>query len=331
MPKPEKEKRPAPRPTKKGIERSQQDSIWKEIIDDLLQDAMAFFFLPYHQRIDWSQGYEILDKEMVEISEAEGLEKQSADKLFKVKLLDGKEEYWLLHIEIQGYPDNGFAVRVQRYNWLIRSKYKQTIVRSFAILTDPDPKFRPQGVEIRDVDYVEIFKFPTVKVLDYRKYWYEMQDSANPFALVVMAHLQALKLKNRPIELKEAKLQLVRLLFERGYDCEFVIKLLRFIQWLVQLPENLEEEFQVDLTKLKGVENVEIVTNYEIVLQKRARQQGFLEVLIPLLEGRFGAVEPSLQDRLKDLSADQLASLIVATAKFNSLNDVTVWLDNQGV
>jgi len=66
------------------------------------------------------------------------------------------------------------------------------------------------------------------------------QRDENPFALVVMAHLKTQRLKSRPIELKEAKVQLIRLLFARGYTHDYVLKLLRFIIWLVKLPSGLE-------------------------------------------------------------------------------------------
>lgn len=291
---------------------------------------MAFFFEAYYQRIDWSKGYQTLDKEMTEITEEDGLGKQSADKLFKVQLLNGEEEYLLLHLEVQGYADKQFAERVQRYNWLIRLKYKTT-VRSFALLTDPDPKFRPEGVHIEDSGFVETFRFPTVKLLDYWRRWDELEASPNPFALVVMAHLQALKLKNRPIQLKEAKLQLVRLLFERGYNRDDVIKLLRFIAWLVSLPKDLEKEFQIELRQLKGEEKMKIVTNYEIVLQEIAQQEAKLESLTRLIEAKFGLIAESLKARLKPLDAAQLDNLMVSLLKFNSLDEVTAWLDNQGV
>jgi len=55
-----------------------------------------------------------------------------------------------------------------------------------------------------------------------------------------MVHLKTQRLKSRPIELKEAKVQLIRLLFARGYTHDYVLKLLRFIIWLVKLPSGLE-------------------------------------------------------------------------------------------
>lgn len=64
-----KPKRPPPRPTKKGKERSQQDNIWKEVLDDFFRYFMLFFFPDYYRDVDWKKGYESLDKEMIEVTQ----------------------------------------------------------------------------------------------------------------------------------------------------------------------------------------------------------------------------------------------------------------------
>lgn len=333
---PPKPKREEPRPTKKGAERSQQDQIWKEILDTSLEICMSFFFPSYHKRIDWKKGYEILDKEMMDITEEGRLGRQSADKLFKVKMRSGEDELWLLHFEVQGYTDNQFAERVRLYNRLIWLKYRET-VRSFAVLTDPSPSFRVNKVEVKDAGFRDLFQFPMVKLLDYEqeKKWARLQRSKNPFALVVMAHLQAMRLKNRPIELKEAKIQLVRMLFERGYSRDYVIKLLQFIKWLVTLPPDLETQFRAELREMTSEEQMKIVSSYDLVVleegRQEGRQEGFLEVLEDLLRDKFGLIEEPLIARLRTLSPDQLKKLAVFAAKVTSLDDFKQRLDQQGV
>jgi len=39
------------------------DSPWKETLEYYFEDFMVFFFPPAHGNIDWSRGYEFLDKE----------------------------------------------------------------------------------------------------------------------------------------------------------------------------------------------------------------------------------------------------------------------------
>lgn len=40
------------------------DSPWKEILDENFEECLEFFFSDAHQAIDWSKGYEFLDKEL---------------------------------------------------------------------------------------------------------------------------------------------------------------------------------------------------------------------------------------------------------------------------
>src|SRR5690349_17316115 len=61
------------------------------------------------------------------------------------------------------------------------------------------------------------FFFPTVKLLDLRSQWEELESTKNPFAMVVMAHLKAhATTRNRRGRL-QWKLTLAKMLMERGY------------------------------------------------------------------------------------------------------------------
>jgi len=159
-----KPKRPPPRPTKKGKERSQQDNIWKEVLDDFFRYFMLFFFPDYYRDVDWKKGYESLDKEMIEVTQKGGFGNQAADKLFKVFLKDGSQSLMLMHVEVQGYKDDDFAERVRDYNYLIHRKYKQRVL-SFAVLTDPHEDFRPTGYRWQYRRHLELYNFPMVKLL----------------------------------------------------------------------------------------------------------------------------------------------------------------------
>lgn len=54
------------------------------------------------------------------------------------------------------------------------------------------------------------FEFPVVKLLDYRERWAELEESQNPFATVVMAHLKAQETRHADEERKAWKFNLVR-------------------------------------------------------------------------------------------------------------------------
>ena len=55
------------RKRKKRRQRRDWDSPWKETLQHFLRAVLAFFFPDLHDAIDWSKGYESLDKEFQQI------------------------------------------------------------------------------------------------------------------------------------------------------------------------------------------------------------------------------------------------------------------------
>ena len=79
------------------------------------------------------------------------------------------------------------------------------------------------------------------QVHSYKKKWAYLERQDNPFAIVVMAHLKALETRKDHSLRKQWKTELTRLLYERGYSRTGIINLYRFIDWVLTLPEVLEE------------------------------------------------------------------------------------------
>ena len=74
---------------------SEFDSPWKEALERFLPQFLEFFFRRVFEGVDWSRGYESLDKELQQIVREAELGLRLADKLFKVFRLGG-EEAWVL-------------------------------------------------------------------------------------------------------------------------------------------------------------------------------------------------------------------------------------------
>jgi len=170
--------------------RSDYDSPWKEIIEQFFPQFMAFFFPLAYTDIDWKQPYEFLDKELPQIRRAAKSGRHTVDKLVKVTLKDGIEAILLVHIEVQNQVDGKFAERMFIYGYRIYDRYKMRVV-SLAILGDQDATWRPQEFGYDQWGYTIKLRFPIVKLLDYAADWTMLEQSRNPFAVVVMAHLHA--------------------------------------------------------------------------------------------------------------------------------------------
>src|SRR5262249_13707694 len=118
------------------------DSPWKEILDRYFERFLAFLFPQAHADIDWRHGYEMLDKELQKIVRQARQPKRYVDKLVKVWLRDGREEWLLIHVEVQSWREDDFARRMYVYNYRIFDRYDREVV-SLAILADDNPTWRP--------------------------------------------------------------------------------------------------------------------------------------------------------------------------------------------
>lgn len=161
--------------------------------------------------------------------------RRHADKLAKVYTREGTETWVLVHVEVQGDAEAGFAERMYVYNYRIFDKYRTDIV-SLAVLADATARFRPSAYARERWGCALEFRFPTCKLLDLHARWADLEADPNPFALVVMAHLKAQESKHGAIR-KGWKMRLVRLLYQRGYSREDILELFRVMDWLLQLPE----------------------------------------------------------------------------------------------
>ena len=100
-----------------------RDTLWKALIEELVEDFLYFFFPTYMDQIDLRRGVVFLDKDLEQIMPEADTGRRHADKLFKVWLNDGEERWFLAHVEVQGYPDADFAFRMFQYYYRILDRY----------------------------------------------------------------------------------------------------------------------------------------------------------------------------------------------------------------
>ena len=150
--------------------------------------------------------------------------------------------------------------------------YKRSIA-SLAVLGDERATWRPNQFSDELWGCEVSFRFPVVKLLDYEQRWQELEASRNPFATVVMAHLKAQETRNNAQERFSSKLYLTRRLYEQGYEREDVINLFRFIDWVMSLPQELEQDFWREVIQLQEERRMPYITSIErIGIQKGIEQ-----------------------------------------------------------
>jgi len=220
--------------------RRDEDSEWKEIINNYFERFILFFFPHIYRDINWSHRYRFLDKELEKLIKENSVGKRFVDKLVEVYLKDDRATWLLIHIEVQGGKEPDFAKRMYVYNYRIFDRYEQEVI-SLAILTDPDQKYRPNRWKSERWGFENFFKFPLIKIIDYEKDWGQLEKDDNPFSIVVMAQIKAVKLKN-PDDLFSWKMHFIRMLYNRGYQRREILNLFRFIDWIMILPDELEKK-----------------------------------------------------------------------------------------
>jgi hypothetical protein len=89
------------------------DSPWKEALERYFPPFMEFFFPQAYQEIDWSRGYEFLDKELQRVVRSAAVGRRYVDKLARVWRRSGAEAWVLVHIEVQGHAEAGFPERLE--------------------------------------------------------------------------------------------------------------------------------------------------------------------------------------------------------------------------
>jgi hypothetical protein len=98
------------------------DSPWKEALDLYFEAFLALLFPEVHAQIDWSRGYEALDKEFQQVVRDAVTGRRYVDKLVKVWARDGAECWVLIHVEVQTTRDPEFPKRMYVYNHRVSDK-----------------------------------------------------------------------------------------------------------------------------------------------------------------------------------------------------------------
>lgn len=268
--------------------RTEYDTPWKDVLERYFAEFIAFFFPQAYQDIDWRRGYEFLDKELQQVVQDAELGRRLVDKLVKVYLLGDIETWVLVHIEIQSQEESNFAQRMYVYHYRIYDRYKRSVA-SLAVLGDERANWRPNQFTDRLWGCEVSFKFPVVKLLDYKQQWSGLEASRNPFAIVLMAHLKVQETRNDAQGRLASKLSLTRRLYEQGYQREDVINLFRFIDWLMDLSAELEADFWQEVTHLEEQKRMPYITSVERMGIQKGIKQGLLTAIEMDLEMKFGS------------------------------------------
>lgn len=314
--------------TDSALPLTESDSPWKELIEAFFPEFIRFFLPIADPDIDWDRGYEFLDKELQQITAEAETGRRYADKLVKVWTKAGQEAWVLVHIEVQGARESNFAERMYVYRYRIFDRFAVPIA-SVAILADESPTWRPNAFETALWGSRDLSEFVSVKLLDYLDRLDQLLEDENPFAIAVAAHLRAIQTKQDRQLRKRWKLELLKLLYERGLSRERIIGLFKFIDWLLSLPEGLELEFRSELSAYEQERRMPYITSIERIGRQEGRREQADTLVLRQLTRRCGTLSPALLTQIQALSLEQMENLADDLLDFSGIQDLEDWLNQQ--
>ena len=289
------------------------DSPWKDAVERYFPEFMRFYFPDAAAKIDWSKEYVFLDQELRAVVQDAELGKRFVDKLVRVTLKDGGENWVFIHVEVQGKKQVEFPERMFVYNYRLYDRYRRPIA-SLAVLADRYKRWRPKRFEYQALGSKTSISFPIAKLADYSGRVDELLKSDNPFALVTVAHCATQKTNKDYQKRYETKRLLMRLLYERDWDKQRIIDLFSVIDWMMWLPEELEDQLWQEIETIEESKKVQYVTSVERIGIKKGItqgiqqgiQQGESKLLRRQLERRFGSLPTNLAEKLSQASEQEL-------------------------
>ena len=230
--------------------------IWKDPVKQNLPLLLKRMIPDIYEDVDFSQEIKFFDKELQDtIQVSLGAEHKSAkfvDTLVQVPLKSEKNQWVLLHIEIQGKGGEDISLRMILYCCLIFAHYRRMPV-ALAILTDKRPTKHRANFEFSGYGTELIYKYNLFEVYDQNDE--ELLNSDNPFDSFIYAakkYSDYMSDDNQKVKL-EYLLKITRSLYERGMNEKDRVKIIIFVSRLINLgEEKLRKEFFEELTKMEG-------------------------------------------------------------------------------
>ncbi|NYE61639.1 hypothetical protein FHW58_002846 [Duganella sp. 1224] len=325
------------------------DLPWKTALTHAFRAFMSFYFAELSTQIDWAQRPRFRDKELAGISLGGSPHSLLADKLVEVALRDGRVQWVLIHIEVQAQRDALLARRVLDYNYRIFNEYAQPVA-SLVLLADEDPNWHPAAFHNDVLGTVMGISFAVAKLQDYAARSEALLASDNPFALITLAHLRTQQARHDPDKLFAAKWQLTKLLYQHGWRKQRIIILFKVINWMMALPQPLQERYWKALLKLEKERKMEWISpleqsfidkgwkkgleqgiekGIERGIEKgleqgieRGRKEEAVRMLARQLSKRFGPLPEAVQNKLAKAGLAQLEAWSDAALEAQSLKEV---------
>ena len=180
------------------------------------------------------------------------------------------------------------------------------------------------------------------KLTDYSDRVDELLSIDNAFALITAAHILTQQTRKKSQARYEAKLRLVRLLYERQWDKQRIIDLFEVVDWLMKLPKWLETKIFQEIESIERREDMRYINSVQRMYMEKFRAEGMelgieqgmeiglvkgvvtgeVKLLKKLLEKRFGALPSWAITKLESAAEEELETWGEAILTADTLHTV---------
>lgn len=258
-------------------ERTDYDSPWKEFLTVFFREFILLVLPELYAMIDWTRPPQFLDNELRRLTPRSETGRLYTDRLVKVWLKNGEARVFTYYARI----------------WL---ELRLPIV-SIVVYADKNPHWRPERY-VQELPGTRLdFQFHAVKLLDWDEATLITQaQNRNPAAIMLLAFRKAMETE-QDVELRyEARKQLITLTMEYGYNADEQAHLLRLMEWVLMLPEVLEQQVEKLVEEYKRERGTTFVSR----LERRAIREGLEQGLERgLKQGLEQGIEQAL-DEMRD-------------------------------
>ncbi|MBM7662823.1 putative transposase/invertase (TIGR01784 family) [Bacillus mesophilus] len=218
------------------------DYLWKDVVTSLFEEFLLFFSPDLYERVDFSVQPEFLEQELLTILPESSSNKRTSDKLVKLRLKNGNEQWVYVHIEVQGDYKKEFPKRMFQSFYRVMDFYEKPVY-AMALFTDERASYNKDQYSYEFLETKVTYSYKTYRIASQTET--TLLQSHNPFALVVLAGLYAIKSKKEKNLTYYFKRYLMTILFqdkmkEESMTRENIRKLLLFIDKILTMP--FEEE-----------------------------------------------------------------------------------------
>jgi predicted transposase/invertase (TIGR01784 family) len=306
-----------------AVQQINHDQNFKELISTFFLEFLELFLPEIASTIDSNSVTFLQQEYFVDLVEGE---EKVIDLLAEVKQA-GQDATFLIHIEPQSTSQTIFPARMFFYFARLHQSHRQRIY-PIALFSYDEPYKAAQStysVEFPDFQVLQ-FQFKAIQLnrLDWRDYL----NRPNPVAAALMAKMRIAE-TDRP----KVKAECLRLLVTLRLDRAKTRLISKFVDTYLRLNAREEEAFQSEIDKLDVGQKeaiMQTLTSWEEKGIEKGIEKGQRSLILRLLSRKVGTLPKPTRDRLKTLKTAQLEALAEALLEFESLTDLTAWLNEHG-